>query len=192
MTHPNQKNPRKIRAKSHLKNKRRALLHPKLKRKSKKLAKLLYKSRKANRTPLGTPEFRALRDKWYSKLEAKGYEDLEYIPPNADEATEYIQTGSLSAIAKQYKPETLHYYRRISCYLAHRKAHIKSKKDAAILELYSKGIPFRDMTRQLKSRFRKGISITSIHYVIKHWLPIIITWNRINARGLDFEPDLEF
>lgn len=155
-----------------------------------KVSKLKRASRKAASTPLGSSAFRSLRSAWYAKLKKKGFRDLEYTPQGADDSTEYIQTGSLAVIARQYKPETLHYYRRWSCYLSYCKHNIKSKKEQAILQLYSDGISYRGITKQLKPIYKVGVSITAIHAIIKYWEPIVERWNTVSQYGLDFEPDV--
>lgn len=188
------KPPSKSRAKLRLKTSRAVLKRPKKahspSKKKKKLDKLLRKSRAAQKTPLGTSKFRALRDQWYAKLEKKDFRDVEHTLASADDSTRYMQNGSLSAIAKRYNPETLHYYRRWSAYLAHCKHNIKSKQEQKVLQLYSDGESYRDISYALKPQYKEGVSIYSIHHVIMKWLPVVVRWNKVSQHGLDFEADI--
>ena len=148
-------------------------------------------SQQATKAPaLGTQSFRDLRDKWYAKLKKEGFEDLEHIPRTEDDATRYIQTSSLAAIAKYYKPETLHYYRQWTCYLAWKGQYIRPKKDREVLYLHADGVPFREIVRRLSKSYAKGINITSIHYIIKKWKPEMESFNKTNPNGLNFTPDI--
>lgn len=184
--------------KSHANSSQKKTARPKKRRKKspttlykiRKHTRMTKASRAAQRTPIGTPAFRALRNEWYAKLKKAGFKDAEHVPANQDTATSYMQNGSLTNIAKRYKPETLHYYRRWSAYLSHNKRAVKDKQELEVLLLYTEGVPYRDISKQLKPRYKTRTSIHAIHHIIKRWLAVIIRWNKVSQYGLDFEVDI--
>lgn len=92
-------------------------------------------------------QFKALKDKWYKKLEKSGFEDAEKDENSLKSWHSYIFVVEDDTTFQESKKT---YYS-----MAGKFFHdyvFKSKKDKAIWELHSEGISIRNINKTLKKR----------------------------------------
>ncbi len=142
-----------------------------------------------------SPEMRQLTQKWYNKLADKGFKDIEgYTAIGLREGP--INGASLRNFADNFSPETRHYYAQLRCYLTFKEvildvygAPIGPTKRLAI-ELYSEGVPYRAILKQLKGRQGPALNLFSLSKLINYFVGIARHWNKVNHNGLDYISDI--
>lgn len=135
------------------------------------------------------PDFLALQNEWYAKLEASGFKDLEVRNYNTGEVMPLLNGNSLYHLGRRFCPETLRYYQRWSCYFVHNPNFTDQAKYREIVKLFCEGVSFRGIARMLEKKY-EGVSLERVHSYIKLIEPKVISWNKKHPLGLDYEPDI--
>ncbi len=141
---------------------------------------------------LNSPELRQLTQKWYNKLADEGFKDIEgYTTVGLREGP--INGASLKNFADNFRPETRHYYACLRNYLTHNSqildvygADIGPTKRLA-LELYSEGMPYRQILDKLKGRKGHPLNLRTLSVLVNYFCALARSWNKKNVNGLDFE-----
>src|SRR5690606_10178631 len=115
----------------------------------------------------GKREFVQLRDEWYEKLRESGFDDIEYSSGAIRTDTKLIERMSRG-------DGNAEFYRRVSCFLHEFKW--ASETEEHIWELYSEGVPYRDIAERL------GVHYVAIFRFIKRVL---------DGPFRDYDPDRE-
>jgi hypothetical protein len=96
-------------------------------------------------------DFKQIQDEWYKKLKDEGFVDIENSVTLADGKKGYENTGRAGPNLKNKTSEqfeaVLLYYQNcrsfLTCY------NFDSDLDRTIWELYSEGVPYRDISKEL-------------------------------------------
>jgi hypothetical protein len=149
---------------------------------------------KLSKNNKNSPNFATLQAEWYKKLADSGFKDIESAEQDLNHRAESLRTKSLHSLAKAADSDTLHYYRRWSCYLAHNPEIISeygnplSQTARKALELYAEGMPYRKILALLPKRHK--LNLFSLSKLIKSQERIMTIWNKTHYKGLDFIPDI--
>lgn len=141
------------------------------------------KSSKKISTPVpGTPAFKALQKKWYSKLAQEGFKDLE---PWGLEDGQLSNRGN-PTITDLTRYEThLSFYSYIDAYLEHCKT--VWHEDRFLLRCLQKGQTYREITKSYKKRYNQRRSLYTIYYKLQELLKKCLAWNKRSKYGCLYE-----
>lgn len=174
-----------------------AITTPKTQKQTKKCKKRAKKSQNPKPIPKneprpGSPEFKKLQDHWYAKLKAEGFNDFERPHPRTgDQSQAWFNGKSLQTIATTYDGATLEYYRRMTCYLAHRPRWSTDRFERFAARLYAQGISYSKIVAEARKRLIKhNANKWHVHKAIKRFEALALAWNRTSKHGLDFVADL--
>lgn len=109
------------------------------------------------------PEFLELRDQWYAKLKAKGFEDIEIPDKLTGDFSPLMRGPSMGDLRRGlYKPSTEEYYRccRKHLWTMRERTHCPHDR-LRIWELHSEGVS------QSKIHQVTGFSLSRIRKVLK-------------------------
>lgn len=111
-----------------------------------------------------TPEFLALQEKWYKKLESEGHEDIEVIDPTTGDPYPYLHStrgcyNSSGDALRKYKPSQEAYYELAR---AHFWKMVASEEEMEMFRLYA----FRAFRVSKISRLM-GVSYNKVKKFIK-------------------------
>lgn len=114
-----------------------------------------------------TDEFYKLRQKWYDKLERKGFEDIEWTQPKGHAESPYFARKAAANLLATYKPETEEHFRRCNIHANHGK--FENNTDKHIFKLYVQGKSYREILKIIQTNPRvkcNGKHASYIHYRI--------------------------
>lgn len=125
-----------------------------------------------------TKSFQDLQAKWYKKLEAEGFEELEWSQPGGQNS--HFLKKPLSRIANTYNESTVEHYRR--CGIHFNGVNWRGRLlDKYIFQCYTEGVSYRGIIKLIIKRrgFRKKpYSLTYIYTRIH------IILNEMNTKKL--------
>lgn len=132
---------------------------------------------------LGTPEFAALQSEWYAKIQADGFEDLEWV----DDKTGLGQNSDFlirpaAHFPKVYKRETELYFQMVSNYLTWKRP--MKRLDRFILSRHGAGKSYREILDDLEAKTGERRSLFFIFYNLRRIKAEVLAWNESDAEGL--------
>lgn len=164
---------------------------PKTSKKNKKARKPTKKSQFVPQPKPGTPQFAKLQREWYAKLADSGFKDLENHMKYTGEAYPLLHGHAYSALQGPKAEETLHYYRRWTCFLSYVKLHELAPVKREIAKLWAQGLTIREIREQLSPKYKAGLGNATIHSFVKRMNIRIEKWNKKNPNGLDYKDPQE-
>ena len=120
-------------------------------------------------------KFEALKDKWYDKLKAEGFNDIESDENNLKEWD--------TSIFSRYDQNTIgakeEYFRLAGQFLNSHK--FEDAREKLIWELHAEGLSFNDIAKKLKSKRYKVCSRSSMHITVKKLTEEMLQQNGITT-----------
>lgn len=165
----------------------------------KKLKKIPIKIHQAGSTnaPRYTKEFSKLQKEWYAKLEASGFEDLEYVGHNGvDASAAPLKTSSSPDQSIGNLGLTYHYYNLLSNYLTHNPRY-GTIRDRTIVKLYVAGVSYRkilkssEVLRLIENGKCKPFSVFIVFQTVNSFVQDALLWNKVNPEGLEYSELLD-
>jgi len=140
-------------------------------------------SRSTKLAKLKPAEFIELQKKWYNKLKASGFEDIEWVDHSTGKGqnSDYLKRPDQMRI-RAFTHDKQMYYSLCSNYLAHVK--IKNTEHRFVFNKHAEGLAYRKIMKLFKARFKKYVSIFYIHYHIHKFKKLMFEWNKTNSEGL--------
>lgn len=144
-----------------------------------------------------TKEFSKLQREWYGKLEADGFEDLEYVGHGGlDSSAAPLKSSTAPDQNMGDLGLTYHYYNLLSNFLTHN-ARYGSVRDRAILRLYVAGVSYRKILKHesviklIESGKVKPFSVFIVFQTVKEFVAEAMLWNKTNPEGLEYRDILD-
>lgn len=135
---------------------------------------------------VGTPEYQALQDKWYSRVseaEAKKPEDERFKDIEWQENPNSPFLKQSGAKPRLLTPGKQLYYALCRNYLTHARRALCGM-DRRAWELHADGLAYRKILKTLRREYRLKKSIYWIYYYVKGIEARMYQWNRVHAEGM--------
>lgn len=159
----------------------------------------LFRTKKPKKEPqiaLYSKEFNQLQYKWYKKAAETGFKDIETGQYSRSTQMSPINGASLLNIAKNYKPETEYFYKRLTNYLtfnstvADEFGEPLGKRHLKACRMFADGEPYRSILKQLRKFRGRPLNLWSLSKLIKHFIRQSTIWNKTHHEGLDYVADI--
>lgn len=134
-------------------------------------------------TKIGTAEFTALQKKWYDKLEASGFEDIEWVDHTTGRGQDSDYLRGSAAKGRVWSPERAQFYRLLQNYVTH--YQFKTRRlDRYIMTRLNEGQTYRQILEGAKKKFKFKKSLYWLYYKIQDLVKDMVIWNKQHKLGL--------
>jgi hypothetical protein len=128
-------------------------------------------------------EFKDLQAKWYKRLEADGFEDLEWSDAKTGKGqnTGYLKHPTPKLDSTQAAASEL-YYSMCRNYVTHNPP--RDPYERLVFVLYSEGIPYREIKSEATRKLGSDRSLFYLYKVINKLKAKMLDWNKTSPNGL--------
>jgi hypothetical protein len=131
---------------------------------------------------LGSAEFLRLQKEWYQKLEADGFEDLEFTDlKTGNTKSDYLKIA-LPKSTKDRAESLELYYALFRNFLTHVTIH--DGIDDCIVRYHSQGLGYKDIVKKLNRKYSKKFSASIVPQRLRRIKKRVMNWNNTSQHGL--------
>lgn len=147
------------------------------------MAKRRRKPQQKKAPRIGSPAFAKLQKQWYGKLEADGFNDIEWVDHKTGlgQDSDFLSKPA-AHFPKVYKRETELYFQMVRNYLTWKKP--MPRLDRFILSRHSEGKSYREIIEDWQAKTGEKKSLFFIFYNLKRIKQDVLAWNASNKEGL--------
>lgn len=131
----------------------------------------------------GSAEFKQLEAKWYAKIEAAGFDDLERtVRPDGSKGTNADYLKGSAARGRTWSPERAQFYRLLQNYITHHQ--FASMQDRWVMHRMNDGGTYREILAECKRKYRLKRSLYWFYYYVQDLVKAMVEWNISHAEGM--------
>lgn len=131
----------------------------------------------------GSAEYVAAEKEWYGKLEADGFDDLEYTvrsDGSKGHNSDYLKGSGIRG--RTWSPEKAQFYRLLQNYLTHHAFRDMQKR--YVMHSLNDGLTYRQILAGCKQKYGLKRSLYWFYYYVQELVQHMITWNTKHEEGI--------
>lgn len=131
---------------------------------------------------LDSKAFKALQSKWYDKLEADGFDDIERSQHGATKGlnADYMRGGTFRG--RTWSPERAQFYRLLQNYVTHYRPVCKQER--FVMLRLNDGWTYRKILAKCKAKYKLKRSLYWFYYYVQDLVAKMVAWNGTSEHGL--------